>query len=107
MRKIASYSSNSDLVSLVSETSWEQEYDVGDSVGDTLQCEGRSYASKPYAPDCFITHVIYLKSGDIAVDVDAIENLGIQCVELPSVGEAPGHFLVPELKEALLKLMKK
>ncbi|CAO3592065.1 unnamed protein product [Absidia cylindrospora] len=36
---------------------------------------------QPSPPDSFITHLIYLDQGDIPVDVEAIERLGIQCIK--------------------------
>jgi hypothetical protein len=106
MKKVASSLSNgsySDLISLVSDVSWEAEYDIDDLAGEALCESGRTYASKPYSPDSFITHIIHLKNGEIPVDVEAIEMLGITCIEMGGSGEVYG---LDELKEVLLSLMK-
>lgn len=89
------------MVSMVSEVSWEAEHESGDG---SLECEGRTYASKPYTPEQLITHVIYLKHGEIPVDRVYIEGMGIECIEM--VSDVPGAFNVPELKDVLLTLMQ-
>lgn len=49
-------------------------------IGEIEGCGGRRYNVQPHSPDIYITHLVYMKEGDVVVDVDRIRSMGIKCV---------------------------
>ncbi|KAJ3112188.1 hypothetical protein HDU96_004856 [Phlyctochytrium bullatum] len=69
---------------------------------------GRTYLVKPFPPQSYITHLLYPSDGEIKVDTDAIEALGICCLPVPAPrGDSipKGHYGIDELQQVLEPLI--
>ncbi|KAI8609189.1 hypothetical protein BC830DRAFT_1071229 [Chytriomyces sp. MP71] len=51
---------------------------------------GGEAVRKPYPPRAYITHVLYADDGEVDVDVDRIDALGIRCMVVPRMGSMEG-----------------
>ncbi|KAI9340808.1 hypothetical protein DFJ73DRAFT_645529 [Zopfochytrium polystomum] len=87
----------------------EGEASPGPSDDEMESSQGRGYLVRPFPPQAFITHLLYPEEGDIEVEKDIIEAMGIRCLQVPansSKGSAPGHYEVDELKSVLEPLIQ-
>jgi hypothetical protein len=98
------------IASSPDETGLGMEPDLPSSSMGEMECAlGRSYLVKPYPPSAYITHLLYPETGDIEVNVEAIEGLGIKCIKVKAspMSDVPkGHYGIDELRKALEPLIK-
>ncbi|KAI8821117.1 uncharacterized protein EV422DRAFT_496084 [Fimicolochytrium jonesii] len=68
---------------------------------------GRTYLGSPHPPAAYITHLLYPEDGEVRIDVERVEALGIRCVRVRKaarsvgLGQGRGLYGVEELGEVL------
>ncbi|KAJ3190172.1 hypothetical protein HDU85_000463 [Gaertneriomyces sp. JEL0708] len=67
---------------------------------------GRRYCVVPHAPSKYITHLVYPEDGEVTVDIEKIEGLGIKCIRVATTGgQSSGFYSVDELAKIIDALL--
>ncbi|KAI9012970.1 hypothetical protein BC832DRAFT_528845 [Gaertneriomyces semiglobifer] len=76
------------------------------SNGTPHHCFGRRYCVVPHAPSKYITHLVFPEDGEVTVDIEKIEGLGIKCIRVATTGgQSSGFYSVDELAKIIDALL--